>query len=53
SRDRIIAKDFVGASTYGRSAKILNIIALCVGLFVTILSIVLVFLYLPLYLPQP
>ncbi|XP_042693196.1 interferon-induced transmembrane protein 2-like [Centrocercus urophasianus] len=53
SRDRIIAKDFVGATSYGRTAKILNIAALCVGLFVTILSIVLVFLYLPLYLVQP
>uniref|UniRef100_A0A8C3PV42 Interferon-induced transmembrane protein 3 n=1 Tax=Chrysolophus pictus TaxID=9089 RepID=A0A8C3PV42_CHRPC len=53
SRDRIIAKDFVGASSYGRTAKIFNIIALCVGLIVTILSIILVILYLPLYFVQP
>ncbi|NP_001336988.1 interferon-induced transmembrane protein 1 [Gallus gallus] len=53
SRDRIIAKDFVGASSYGRTAKIFNIFAFCVGLLVTILSIVLVFLYLPLYTVRP
>lgn len=53
SRDRIIAKDFMGASSYGRTAKIFNIFAFCVGLLVTILSIVLVFLYLPLYTVRP
>ncbi|XP_021258363.1 interferon-induced transmembrane protein 3-like [Numida meleagris] len=53
SRDRIIAQDLTGASSYGRTAKILNIVALCLGLLVTIISIVLVFLYLPLYYVQP
>ncbi|XP_065611465.1 interferon-induced transmembrane protein 3-like [Cyrtonyx montezumae] len=53
SRDRIIAQDFLGADKYGRSAKILNIIALCLGVLVTILSIVLVTLYLPLYVTHP
>lgn len=43
----------MGASSYGRTAKIFNIFAFCVGLLVTILSIVLVFLYLPLYTVRP
>ncbi|OXB74386.1 UNVERIFIED_CONTAM: hypothetical protein H355_002451 [Colinus virginianus] len=50
SRDRIIAQDFVGAGSYARTAKTLNIIALCLGVLVTILSIVVVVLYLPLYI---
>ncbi|NXL84074.1 IFM1 protein, partial [Alectura lathami] len=48
SRDRIVARDLVGAHTYGKKAKVLNIVTLFVGILVTIASIVLVIYCLPL-----
>ncbi|XP_068253950.1 interferon-induced transmembrane protein 1-like [Nyctibius grandis] len=45
SRDRTIAQDPVAATGYGRTAKILNAIALCLGVAVTILCIVLFYQY--------
>ncbi|KFQ40502.1 Interferon-induced transmembrane protein 3, partial [Mesitornis unicolor] len=45
ARDRKIAQDLAGASTYGQSAKKLNIIAVCVGVLTIILSIVLLVVY--------
>ncbi|NWX51790.1 IFM3 protein, partial [Steatornis caripensis] len=46
ARDRKIAQDHAAASAYGRSAKTVNIIALCVGILVSIISIVVVVMYL-------
>ncbi|NXI90625.1 IFM3 protein, partial [Psophia crepitans] len=45
SRDRKIARDLASADSYGRTAKHLNIAALCLGILVTIICIVLLILY--------
>ncbi|XP_075568314.1 interferon-induced transmembrane protein 1-like [Pelecanus crispus] len=45
ARDRIIAHDQAAAGSYGRTAKHLNIAALCLGIVVTIICIVLLALY--------
>ncbi|KAM6132971.1 interferon-induced transmembrane protein 1-like [Phoenicopterus ruber ruber] len=41
ARDKKIAQDPAAAGTYGRTAKHLNVAALCLGLVVTVLFIVL------------
>ncbi|NXW44673.1 IFM3 protein, partial [Nyctiprogne leucopyga] len=45
ARDRKIAQDPTGAGTYGRTAKHLNVAALCLGIVATIIGIVLVVTY--------
>ncbi|NXL65764.1 IFM3 protein, partial [Chordeiles acutipennis] len=45
ARDRKIAQDPTGASSYGKTAKHLNIAALCLGIVVGILCIVLLVMY--------
>uniref|UniRef100_A0A8C3PIK3 Uncharacterized protein n=1 Tax=Calidris pygmaea TaxID=425635 RepID=A0A8C3PIK3_9CHAR len=45
SRDRKMAHDPATAGSYGRTAKHLNIAALCLGTVMTIVSIVLVVIY--------
>ncbi|NXT24482.1 IFM3 protein, partial [Syrrhaptes paradoxus] len=46
ARDRKIAQDQGAAETYGRTAKHLNIVALCLGTIIIIIGIVLLVLYL-------
>ncbi|NXI69614.1 IFM3 protein, partial [Anseranas semipalmata] len=54
ARDSKVAQDHEAAGSYGRTARSLNIAALCVGIVVIILSLVLVILYVPLnYRLQP
>ncbi|NXS47893.1 IFM3 protein, partial [Balaeniceps rex] len=45
ARDRKIARDPAAADSYGRTAKYLNIAALCVGTVGTIICIVVLVLY--------
>ncbi|XP_074951433.1 interferon-induced transmembrane protein 3-like [Phalacrocorax aristotelis] len=45
ARDRKIERDLAAAGSYGMTAKHLNITALCLGILVTIMCIVLVVIY--------
>ncbi|NXC78243.1 IFM3 protein, partial [Anhinga anhinga] len=45
ARDRKMDKDLAAAGVYGRVAKHLNIAALCLGIVVTIVGIVLLVMY--------
>ncbi|KAM6115094.1 interferon-induced transmembrane protein 3-like [Pterocles gutturalis] len=45
ARDMKIAQDQGAAETYGRTAKHLNIVALCLGIITIIISIVLLVLF--------
>ncbi|XP_035395416.1 dispanin subfamily A member 2b-like isoform X2 [Cygnus atratus] len=47
ARDRTVAKDPMAASSYGRTARSLNIAACCLGIVGTIILLVLVILYRP------
>lgn len=47
ARDRTVAKDPMAASSYGRTARSLNIAAFCLGIVGTIILLVLVILYRP------
>ncbi|NXC22392.1 IFM3 protein, partial [Corythaeola cristata] len=45
ARDRKIAQDPAGAGSYGRTAKCLNIVALCLGTVTTIICVVLLIMF--------